>query len=177
MVEKEVGGFNAVQKEVISILSSPTVTEDVKKSGMKILSGLATAYAADRAAEAEAEAASQSTSRGELAPPPPYSPEPSTSSKPSFKRAHSSVSSFLTKVSSESRTERKAAKKEAKVAKQVSSWEVVDFNADSEPMMLSTKEQLRIHGLFMSERRHFEVRERAGKLVLMDSNTKEIVSG
>jgi len=81
------------------------------------------------------------------------------------------------KLSTESRTERKVAKREAKEAKEVASWEVVDVDVKNESGMLSSKERLRIHGLFMNERRHFEVREKDGKLVLMDANTRQIVMG
>lgn len=185
VVEKEVGGFNSVQKEVIAILSSPTVTDDVRNSGMSILGRLGVAVAADRAAAAEVErdnAAKAGPST--VAPPPPYSKDPpatsepsSSSTRPSLKRVHTSVSTLMHKLSTESRTERKTAKREAKVAKEVASWEVVDIDVNSESGMLSSKERLRIHGLFMNERRHFEVREKEGKLVLMDANTRQIVVG
>lgn len=201
VVEKEIGGFNAVQKEVISILSSPTVTEDVRTQGFSILSRLGVAVAADRAAAAEAEATKEtadkdkgkedanegsqslalSPSRSKDEPTKPASSSSSSSSagssRPSLKRVQTSVSTLMHKMSNESREERKTAKREAKEAKEVASWEVVDVDANKETGMLSTKERLRIHGLFMNERRHFEVREKEGKLVLVDANTKEVVVG
>jgi len=182
IVEKEVGGFNAVQKEVIQILSSPNVTEDVRTQGLSILSRLGAAVAADRAAEAEAaakeRASKPSTSEPSQAlPPPPYTKEDPASSgsihRPSLKRMQTSVSTLMHKLSTEGRDERKVVKREEKEAKETASWEVVDKDSG----MLSSKEQLRIHGLFMNERRHFEVRERNGKLVLIDANTKEVVVG
>jgi hypothetical protein len=193
VVEKEVGGFTSVQKEVIAILSSPNVTEEVRNSGMSILGRLGIAVAADRAAaaaeaEKENETKNKSGPNNISAPPPPYSKDapstgtgtgtstPSSAVRPSLKRMQTSVSTLMNKLSNESRTERKVAKREAKDAKEVASWEVVDANHD-DGGMLSSKERLRVHGLFMNERRHYEVREKDGKLVLMDANTREIVVG
>ncbi|KAG8830737.1 hypothetical protein FRC18_007663 [Serendipita sp. 400] len=82
------------------------------------------------------------------------------------------------RISEEGRAERKATLQAKREAKEHASWEVLDFDEKGDHAgMLSTKEQLRIHGLFMNERRHFEVREKDGKLVLMDANTREIVFG
>ncbi len=78
------------------------------------------------------------------------------------------MSTLVHKLSSEGRAQRKEAKEVAKDKE----WEVCDFDPEC---MLSTTERVRVHGLFMSERRHFEVHEREGKLVLLDANTKEVV--
>ncbi|CAG7853717.1 SubName: Full=Uncharacterized protein {ECO:0000313/EMBL:CCA70008.1} [Serendipita indica DSM 11827] len=216
IVEEEVGGFNAVQKEVISILSSPTVTSDVRESGLNILSRLGVAIAADRAAEEErnkeaerqknepavvaieagqhrrtasnilgkARKAKQESVVGPLPPSTSQSSKDDGSSsssvqedchdhaslhgRPSLKRMHTSVSTLVHKLSSEGRAQRKEAKEAAKDKE----WEVCDFDPEC---MLSTTERVRVHGLFMNERRHFEVHEREGKLVLIDANTKEVV--
>jgi hypothetical protein len=210
-VEKEVGGFTAVQKEVVAILSSPTVSEDVRKSGFSILSRLGAAVAADRATEAERAAKEKSDTLA----PPPYSKDgpsssgtstPSTSAppRPSLKRLPTSVSTLLHSVT-EGREERKASRRaasesqvatrqasnEAKVAtkhakqatKDAASWEVVSIEDDvAAGKVLSSSsaaenKRVCVHGLFMSERRHFEVREREGKLVLIDGNTGVVVVG
>ncbi|KAG8793271.1 hypothetical protein FRC17_008470 [Serendipita sp. 399] len=207
IVEQEVGGFTAVQKEVISILSSPTVTADVRENGFSILQRLGVAVAADREATKEKERQEQDSSaasRGNSANrtvdatparrPSKHSKDTtatsststideeekasSLKSKPSLKRVQTSVSTLVHRLSEEGRAERKATMQAKREAKEHASWEVVDFDAKQEHEgMLSTKEQLRIHGLFMNERRHFEVREKDGKLVLMDANTKEVVYG
>lgn len=184
LVEREVGGFNNVQKEVVTILSSPNVTEDVRTQGLSLLSRLGLAVAADRAAAADAEKEKQKENEKAPASNPPPAITDGTSvadasgpvSRPTLKRMQTSVSTLLHKVSTESK-ERKASKKEAKAAKEAASWEVVDLDVSSEPAILSSKEKLRIHGLFMNERRHYEVREKDGKLVLMDANTREVVAG
>lgn len=100
-----------------------------------------------------------------------------TPSRPPLKRMQTSVSTLIQKVSTESRLERKASRKETKAAKEVASWEVVDFDASSEHNILTSKEKLRIHGLFINERKHYEVREKDGRLVLMDANTREVITG
>jgi hypothetical protein len=195
IVEKEVGGFNNVQKEVVSILSAPNVTQDIRTQGLSLLGRLGVAVAADRvadrAAAADAEREEDKRDKASSSKPLPL-PLPAIedggdasgpTSRPTLKRMQTSVSTLLNKVSTEikegkeNRLERKATRKESKAAKQVASWEMVDFDITSEPTMLSSKEKLRIHGLFMNERRHFEVREKEGKLVLMDANTREIVVG
>lgn len=210
-VEKEVGGFTAVQKEVVAILSSPTVTEDVRKSGLSILSRLGAALAADRATEAEAtakelaEKEKEKEKQATLAPPPPYSKNapsssPSLSSRPSLKRLPSSVTTLLHNIAEERKasklastqskiasTHAKQATKQAKAANkeaaEAASWEVVSIDEDvaAGKVLSSTAaaehKRVCVHGLFMSERRHFEVREREGKLVLVDGNTGEVVVG
>lgn len=170
---------------MIAILSSPNVTEEVRNEGFSILSRLGLAVAADRAAAAAEEEKEKEKETKAI-----HERDSSTSSsdsgsgsnttnsataRPSLKRMQTSVSTLMHKLSSESRAEKRVAKQEAKEAKQVASWEVVDVDVEKESGMLSTKERLRIHGLFMNERRHFEVREKEGKLVLMDANTKEVV--
>jgi len=187
LVEQEVGGFNNVQKEVVAILSAPNVTEEVRTNGMSLLSRLGLAVAADRVAAAhEAEKEKENEKALSANPVPaitdgtPASDASGPTSRPTLKRMQTSVSTLLHKVateSKESKLERKASKKEAKAAKEAASWEVVDFDVSSEPTVLSSKEKLRVHGLFMNERRHFEVREKEGKLVLTDANTREIVVG
>jgi hypothetical protein len=79
-------------------------------------------------------------------------------------------------------SDKKAQKAAKQAAKDAKSWSMLDFDAHEaysegagEARMLSTKESLRIHGLFMNDRRHFEIHEREGKLVLIDANTKETV--
>jgi hypothetical protein len=79
-------------------------------------------------------------------------------------------------------SDKKAQKAAKQAAKDAKSWSMLDFDAQEaysegagEARMLSTKESLRIHGLFMNDRRHFEIHEREGKLVLIDANTKETV--
>jgi hypothetical protein len=184
-VEKEVGGFTAVQKEVVQILSSPNVSEDVRTKGFSILGGLMNAWQEDQAKEREAaKKSSESTpgpstskSAGSSKPAAGQLPAPPSPPRPVYKRAQSSVSTFISKLNKETRKAAKGEKREAKMEKKVASWEVVDFDAKSEPTMLSTKEQLRIWGLRMNERRHFEIREKAGKLVLIDANTKQVVAG
>jgi hypothetical protein len=191
-----VGGFTAVQKEVVAILSSPTVTEDVRKSGLSILSRLGAAVAADRATEAEAKALAEKEKEKErqdaLAPPPPYSKD-APSSRPSIKRLPSSVSTLLHNITDDRKalklasTQSKLATKQAKLANkeaaEAASWEVVSIEEDvAAGKVLSSsataeRKRVCVHGLFMNERRHFEVREREGKLVLMDGNTGELVVG
>ncbi|KIM32129.1 hypothetical protein M408DRAFT_214343 [Serendipita vermifera MAFF 305830] len=188
LVEKEVGGFNAVQKEVVAILSSPTVTEDVRKSGLSILSRLGAALAADRAAEAEAKEKEEKFNEKENQDPASLPSQPkdaSSSRRPSLKHLPSSVSTLLHTLSNEGREERKSTKvaaKEAKLArKDASSWEDVSIEEDvAAGKVLSSAsapehKRVCVHGLFMNERRHFEVREREGKIVLVDANTGAVV--
>jgi len=212
-----VGGFTAVQKEVVAILSSPTVTEDVRTSGFSILSRLGAAIAADRATEAEAKAKTQAENEKEakkraekekdkdkgkgkgkgkqedsLDPPPPYSSTDSPPSRPSLKRFPSSAVSTLLRNLTETRDGRedrarkgsKQAAKQAKLAsKDAASWELVSIEEDvAAGKVLSSAaapehKRVCVHGLFMGERRHFEVRERDGKLTLVDGNTGEVVAG
>jgi uncharacterized phage infection (PIP) family protein YhgE len=177
------------------------VTEDVRKSGLSILSRLGAALAADRATEAEA--AKEKEKQATLTPPPPCSKDaPSSShspspSRPSLKHLPSSVTTLLHNVSEELKasklastqsktasTQAKQATKQAKAAnKEAASWEVVSIDEDvaAGKVLSSTAaaehKRVCVHGLFMSERRHFEVREREGKLVLVDGNTGEVVVG
>jgi len=184
VVEQEVGGFNAVQKEVIAILSSPNVSEDVRKSGFSILSRLGAAVAADRATEAEQEKSKENEKGDIVVTLPAHSKEGSLSSRPSLKRLPSSVSTLLHSLASEERKISKVAAKEAKLAKKdATSWEDVSIEEDiAAGKVLSTAsapehKRVCVHGLFMSDRRHFEVREKEGKLVLMDANTGTVIVG
>ena len=193
VVEKEVGGFNAVQKEVVAILSSPNVTEDVRKSGLSILSRLGAAVAADRATEAEKK--KQETLDPITLPCHPKDGSSSSSSskdskdsstRPTLKHLPSSVSTLLHNIV-EGREDRKTSKVAAKEAKQakkdITLWEDVSIEEDiAAGHVLSSAaaaehKRVVVHGLFMSDRRHFEVREKEGKLVLMDANTGNVLVG
>jgi hypothetical protein len=78
-------------------------------------------------------------------------------------------------MSAEGRAAHQAAKREAKEEKEVASWELLDLKPDDEPALLSSQGLLRLHGLFVGERKHFEVREKNGKLVLVDALTGSTV--
>jgi len=213
LVEKEVGGFSQVQKEVVTILSSPTITDDVRKEGLSILQRLGAAFMADQIAdekakekeekerlekekEAEKEKVKEkekekgpgatlkrlktisrsnsqnSTSAVVKAPPTsPTSPSSELQHRPTLRRVGQTTSAFLSLMSAEGRAAHQAAKREAKEEKEVASWEVLDLTPDDEPMLLSSRGLLRLHGLFVGERKHFEVREKNGKLVLVDALT------
>ncbi|PVG01882.1 hypothetical protein CPB86DRAFT_805200 [Serendipita vermifera] len=188
VVEKEVGGFTAVQKEVIAILSSPNIAKDVREEGLSILRRLGAAIAADRLAEEEEQKKREKEMKEiQDVPSSSSSKDGGETVKPGIKRVQTSVSALMNKLSSEARMERKAARRAATepcldTRTRSKSWSMLDFDASEaygeqagDNRMLSTQETLRIHGLFMSERRHFEVHEREGKLVLIDANTKETV--
>ena len=219
LVEKEVGGFSQVQKEVVAILSSPTVTEDVRKEGLSILQRLGAAFVADQVTEdgtkglkekeekerherEEAEkdklkekekekgpaatlkrlktisrANSQQNSSSAIVKSPvsPTAPQSELQHRPTLKRVGTTTSSILSRMSADGRAAHQAARREAKVEKEVASWELLDLKPDDEPALLSANGLLRLHGLFVGERKHFEVREKNGKLVLVDALTGSTV--
>ena len=210
LIEKEVGGFSQVQKEVVAILSSPTVTEDVRKEGLSILQRLGAAFMADQVTEVrskelkekeegekEREGAekeklkekgpgstlkrlktiSRSNTQNSTAAvvKTPTSPTSELQHRPTVKRAGTTTSSLLARMSTEGRAAHQAAKREAKEEKEVASWEVLDLKPADEPALLSSHKLLRLHGLFVGERKHFEVREKNGKLVLVDAPTGSTV--
>jgi hypothetical protein len=211
-----VGGFNQVQKEVIAILSSPTVTEDVRKEGLSILQRLGAAFMVDQVTEEKAKDLKEKEEKERLekegaekekskekekgpagtlkrlksisrsnsqnnssavvkSPTSPTSPPSELHHRPTFKRVGQSTSAFLSLMSAEGRAAYQAAKKETKQEKENASWEVLDLKPDDEPALLSSQGLLRLHGLFVGERKHFEVREKNGKLVLVDALTGSTV--
>lgn len=207
LIEKEVGGFSQVQKEVVAILSSPTVTEDVRKEGLSILQRLGAAFMADHVTDERAKELKEKEEREEkereeaekdkskekgpgsalkrlktisrsntqnsssAVVKAPTSPTPELQQRPTVKRAGTTASSIRARMSAEGRAAHQAARKEAKQEKEVASWEVLDLKPADEPALLSSNKLLRLHGLFVGERKHFEVREKNGKLVLVDALT------
>jgi len=205
LIEKEVGGFSQVQKEVVAILSSPTITEDVRKEGLSILQRLGAAFMADHVAEERTKdlkdkekekereevekeklkdkgpgstlkrlktiSRSNTQNNSSAVVKAPTSPTSELQHRPTVKRAGTTTSSLLARMSAEGRAAHQAARKEAKEEKEVASWEVLDLNPDDESALLGSHKLLRLHGLFVGERKHFEVREKNGKLVLVDAPT------
>ena len=100
----------------------------------------------------------------------PTSPSSELQHRPTVKRS-GTTSSLLARMSAEGRAAHQAAKKGAKEEKEVASWELLDLKPDDEPALLCSQGLLRLHGLFVGERKHFEVREKNGKLVLVDALT------
>jgi hypothetical protein len=47
-VQKEIGGFTEVQKEVVAVITSPSVAEDLRKSGFSTLERFRKAHSSDR---------------------------------------------------------------------------------------------------------------------------------
>ena len=218
-VEKEVGGFTQVQKEAIAILSSPTITEDVRKEAISILQRLGAAFMADQVAEEKAKelkekeekerlerekeeaekeklkekekergpaatlkrlktmsrSNSQNSSSAVVVKSPPTSPSSELQHRPTLKRTGTTTSSLLSRMSAEGRAAHQTARREAKEEKEVASWELLDLKPEDEPALLSSQGLLRLHGLFVGERKHFEVREKNGKLVLVDAPTGSTV--
>jgi hypothetical protein len=101
----------------------------------------------------------------------PSSPSSELQHRPTIKRAATTASSIIARMSAEGRVAHQAAKREAKEEKEVASWELLDLKPDDEPALLCSQGLLRLHGLFVGERKHFEVREKNGKLVLVDALT------
>ena len=101
----------------------------------------------------------------------PTSPPSGLQHRATLKRAGTATSALLARMSAEGRATHQAAKKGAKEEKEVASWELLDLKPDDEPALLSSQGLLRLHGLFVGERKHFEVREKNGKLVLVDALT------
>ena len=101
----------------------------------------------------------------------PTSPPSELHHRPTLKRAGTATSALLARMSAEGRATHQAAKRGAKEEKEAASWELLDLKPDDEPALLSSQGLLRLHGLFVGERKHFEVREKNGKLVLVDALT------
>ena len=105
----------------------------------------------------------------------PTSPTSELQHRTTLKRAGTATSALLARMSAEGRAAHQAARKEVKEEKEVASWELLDLKPDDEPALLSSQGLLRLHGLFVGERKHFEVREKNGKLVLVDALTGSTV--
>lgn len=105
----------------------------------------------------------------------PTSPSSELQHRTTLKRAGTATSALLSRMSAEGRAAHQAARKEVKEEKEVASWELLDLKPDDEPALLSSQGLLRLHGLFVGERKHFEVREKNGKLVLVDALTGSTV--
>ena len=105
----------------------------------------------------------------------PTSPSSELQHRTTLKRAGTATSALLARMSAEGRAAHQAARKEVKEEKEVASWELLDLKPDDEPALLSSQGLLRLHGLFVGERKHFEVREKNGKLVLVDALTGSTV--
>lgn len=195
MVEKEVGGLSAVQKELLAILSSPSIESDVRNSALSILARLNEAAAVDAAG---GELKTIESAPEPLSPPAPSIETPSfpLSRRPS-KRVPSSVSTLLNRIIPEANQERKtaniaakqsklaakkAAKEEELARKDAASWEDVTIEDDVASGKIlavnSAAEHKRVvvYGLVMNEQRHFEVREEEGRLLLVDGHTKSVIS-
>ncbi|SRR5258706_1767617 len=114
---------------------------------------------------------SSSTAAVVKAPTSPTSPPSELQHRATLKRAGTATSALLSRMSAEGRATHQAAKRGAKEEKEVASWELLDLKPDDEPALLSSQGLLRLHGLFVGERKHFEVREKNGKLVLVDALT------
>jgi len=211
LIEKEVGGFSQVQKEVVTILSSPTISDDVRKEGLSLLHRLGAAFMADQVTEQRMKELKEKEEKGKLereredekvkekekgpaatlkrlktisrsnsqnnsaVVKAPTSPSSELQHRPTLKRTGTTTSSLLSRMSAEGRAAHQAARREAKEEKEVASWELLDLKPEDEPALLSSHDLLRLHGLFVGERKHFEVREKNGKLVLVDALTGSTV--
>ncbi|KAK4689188.1 hypothetical protein P7C73_g910, partial [Tremellales sp. Uapishka_1] len=120
----ELGGLNALQREVLSIIASPTLTDDVRNRASNLLRSLHAAYMTDR---------SRTTS--------------------------SSSEATLVPLIEED-------------------VEIGSHESDNkvESRSVTTGNVLRVHGIYMSKRREYEIRVgEGGKMVLWDVRKKKLV--
>ncbi|ODN80735.1 hypothetical protein L202_02895 [Cryptococcus amylolentus CBS 6039] len=134
----EVGGLTALQREVMSIVASPTLSSDVRHKSTALLRRLHKSYSDDRD-----KSAAGSSESGDPAKP----------------------SATLAPITDE---EAKQLEKEVEEGK-------LDDKVENTPVR--TGEVLRAHGIYMKERRHFEIRvAEQGKLSLYDVAEKKYIT-
>ncbi|EIW69103.1 hypothetical protein TREMEDRAFT_31189 [Tremella mesenterica DSM 1558] len=142
----ELGGLTALQREVLSIIASPTLSSDVRTKALSLLSQLHTAYTADKA---------QSTQRQIQNVPTIDPPASSTISK--------DTSFWKTSLIDPTRKSDKP-------------LPIPPSDDRVEGRAIRTGEILRIHGIYMNKRREFEVRSgEKGRLELWDKSEGKMV--
>ncbi|RSH94447.1 hypothetical protein EHS25_004250 [Saitozyma podzolica] len=138
----EIGGLSALQREVMSIIASPTLSSDVRHRAVGLLRSLHEAYSKDKASRSSAFAAGAGAAGATTSAPSSSSSEPNPSS------------------SSASNTGRAEEKLEPLPLDPASAQDLEPGRADSrvEDKPVKTGEVLRVHKIFMDRRREFEIR-------------------
>ncbi|WWC87644.1 uncharacterized protein L201_002534 [Kwoniella dendrophila CBS 6074] len=128
----ELGGLTALQREVATIIASPTLSSDVRHKAAHLLRSIHQAYKDDKAKTAEHK---------------------------------SSQSATITPISEE---------EAERLDRSIEKGEIDDL-VENKP--INSGEVLRIHGIYMKERREFEIRTSSdGKLILWDLKEKVLVT-
>nr|ODN87277.1 hypothetical protein L203_03549 [Cryptococcus depauperatus CBS 7841] len=134
----EIGGLTALQREVLSVISSPTLSSDVRHKSASLLRSLHSSYTKDKAAR-------QKTSSS--------NPNPS---QPSARLVPLTTEEAIG------------------LEKAIDSGEI-DDRVENSP--IRTGEVLRVHGIYMKEKRHFEIRVGdEGTLTLYDVHQKKYIA-
>ncbi|GFZ42803.1 hypothetical protein JCM24511_00521 [Saitozyma sp. JCM 24511] len=137
----EIGGLSALQREVMSIIASPTLSSDVRHRAVGLLRSLHEAYSKDKASRSSAFAAGAATTAAS-----------SSSSSAPNPSSSSSSNTGLTGLAEE--------KLEPLPLDPASAQDLEPGRADSrvEDKPVKTGEVLRVHKIFMDRRREFEIR-------------------
>jgi hypothetical protein len=145
---------------VLSIIASPTFSKDVRHQASAMLRGLGKAYKDDKAKTKEARASGAAESG------------PSSSSRFSASVPGSSASLDGTSTSGGGASLTPLSDADARELEQAIESGRADEQVENAPV--KTGEVLRVHGIYMSERREFTIRtDKEGRLELWDSKTGE----
>ncbi|WVQ62821.1 uncharacterized protein L199_000970 [Kwoniella botswanensis] len=153
----ELGGLSALQREVASIIASPTLSSDVRHRAATLLRSIHHAYKEDKA---KSSGATEGPATGQSS-----RPDKSQSEK-GYKKSKSKIANDpITPLSpNEAR----------KLDEQIESEEIDDL-VENRP--ISSGEVLRVHGIYMNKRREFEIRTGDnGRLILWDLKEKVVVT-
>ncbi|KAK6907103.1 hypothetical protein I203_101092 [Kwoniella mangroviensis CBS 8507] len=153
----ELGGLSALQREVASIIASPTLSSDVRHRAATLLRSIHHAYKEDKA---KSSGATEETTTGQSS-----LPEKLQSQKGKKKSKGETTNDPITPLSLE----------EAKKLDEQIESEEIDHLVENRPV--NSGEVLLIHGIYMNKRREFEIRTGDnGKLILWDLKEKVVVT-
>ncbi|ORY27477.1 hypothetical protein BCR39DRAFT_538189 [Naematelia encephala] len=144
-IQAEFGGLTALQREVLSIIASPTLSSDVRHKATSLLRNMRSAYSADKASSSRQNAAESS----------------SANSNPNSNPNHISsteISATLVPLTEEQAIDLEKHLQDGSLDDRV------------EQTTISTGAVLRVHGIYMDKHREFQVRVgQEGKLELWDA--------
>lgn len=184
----ELGGLSALQREgmswstgssrlvtdwdpvVMSIVASPTLSSDVRHKATGLLRQVYDAYSSDKAGTKQAAAAGAGAGAGAAGAGVAASGT-GTAATAQVSHAHTDeVPTFTPPASRNINTDTQA---EARALEAELDYQQLDDKVEETPV--STDEILRVHGIYMSQRRHFEIRvDHTGRLVLWDAKEGKV---
>lgn len=158
----------------MSIIASPTLSSDVRHKSTNLLKQLYEAYNSDKTKPKDSKKDSgkngSAATAAEQAASDPAAPPPASLPSQTQTQTDESVPAFSPP---DPRDVAPGTQAEAQILENELELNHLEDKVENTP--ISTDETLRVHGIYMSKRRHFEVRvDQAGKLVLWDSDEEKI---